>query len=58
VGSPDEFVELGYEDYFFGDGLCCVEWAGRVEALIPEEAVRLRLTHESPDTRRIALAEA
>lgn len=53
VETPDEFYELGYEDYFYGDGLCLIEWPGRVEALLPDDAIRLRLTHQGGDQRRI-----
>lgn len=53
VQRPSEFYELGYEDYFYGDGITCIEWPERVETLIPDHALRLRLTHEGPDRRRI-----
>ncbi len=57
IERPEEFFELGYETYFFGDGLCLIEWPERVAALIPEEAILLRLTHGSGDTRRIEQVE-
>jgi tRNA threonylcarbamoyladenosine biosynthesis protein TsaE len=50
-----ELYDLGYEEYFFGDGVSLVEWPERVEPLIPEDALRLRLTHLGEDRRRIAL---
>ncbi len=53
VERPEEFFELGYETYFFGDGVCLVEWPERVEALIPDDAIRLRLTHGGGDRRTI-----
>ena len=53
IERPDEFFELGYETYVFGDGLCVIEWPERVEALIPDHALRLRLEHGGGDTRRI-----
>ena len=58
IERPEEFFQLGYEDYFFGDGVSLVEWPERVEALVPPEAIRLRLTHGGGDVRRIAVAEA
>jgi len=57
VGSEDEFVELGYEDYFFGAGVSVVEWPGRVASLIPDDALRLRLSHVSETERRIERVE-
>jgi tRNA threonylcarbamoyladenosine biosynthesis protein TsaE len=50
----DEFFELGYEDYFYGGGLCLVEWPERIEALLPPHTLRLRLTHLGGNRRRIA----
>jgi len=53
VDDPDEFYELGYEDYFYGEGLCLIEWPSRIESLLPDDALRLRLTHQGGDRRRI-----
>jgi tRNA threonylcarbamoyladenosine biosynthesis protein TsaE len=56
VQDPDEFVELGFEEYVNDEeGLTCIEWADRVDALLPPYALRLTLTHEGPTRRRIAL---
>jgi len=49
----DEFFELGYEAYFFGDGLCLIEWPERIEPLLPAETLRLCLLHAGLDRRRI-----
>ena len=38
IEDPDELEMIGYEDYFFGEGVCLVEWANNVEEVIPEEA--------------------
>lgn len=43
IGELDEMDELGYEDYFFGDGVCLIEWSSRIEELIPEEAIRITI---------------
>ncbi len=53
IKHVEEFFELGYEEYFYGDGLCLVEWPERVEALLPEHTLRLRLTHLGENRRRI-----
>lgn len=54
VQTPDEFVELGFEEYVHGDGITCIEWADRVERLLPSNTRRLSLTHVAPNQRRIA----
>lgn len=58
VERLDEFYGLGYEEYFFGDGISIVEWADRVEPLIPDHAIRIRIDHEGGDCRRIALVRS
>jgi tRNA threonylcarbamoyladenosine biosynthesis protein TsaE len=56
VQTPDEFVELGFEEYVAdASGLTCIEWADRVESLLPPSTLRLELTHVAPRRRRIAL---
>jgi len=53
VGSPGEFVDLGFEEYVYGEGVTVVEWPERVEELLPEETIWLTITHVSPSERRI-----
>ncbi len=36
IGDPDEMYDIGYEEYFFGDGVCLIEWAELIEELLPE----------------------
>ena len=41
IGDIEEMDEIGYEDCFFGDGLCMVEWADLIKELIPADAKRV-----------------
>ena len=43
IGNIEEMDDTGYEDYFFGDGVCLVEWAELVEEIIPENAVWIKI---------------
>lgn len=43
IGDPEEMEEIGYEDYFFGDGVCLVEWANLIEELMPEQTTWIRI---------------
>lgn len=36
IGDVEEMEEIGYEDYFYGDGLCMIEWANLIEEILPE----------------------
>lgn len=37
IADPEEMDEIGYEDYFFGEGVCLVEWANLIDELMPQE---------------------
>lgn len=41
IGSSDEMDELGYEEYFFGEGVCLIEWSTIISDIIPDEAKRV-----------------
>lgn len=43
IGDCDEMDEIGYEDYFYGDGVCLVEWAECIEQLLPQEVCRINI---------------
>lgn len=35
IGDISEMEEIGYEDYFYGNGVCLVEWAELIDELLP-----------------------
>ena len=37
IGDPEEMDEIGYEDCFFGNGVCLVEWANLIDELMPPQ---------------------
>ena len=45
LAKPEELEGLGYEDYFYGDGVCAVEWSNLAAAYLPDR--RIGLTMES-----------
>lgn len=47
--SPAEALEIGAEEYFYGDGVCVIEWPERIEQFIPPEAIWIFI--ESPDRK-------
>ncbi len=52
-----EFYEIGYDEYFFGGGVSLVEWADKVESLLPDHALRIRVEHAGGDVRRVSRIE-
>lgn len=43
IGDVEEMDEIGYEDYFYGEGLCIIEWAELIEEIIPAQARHIRI---------------
>ena len=43
IGDISEMDEIGYEDCFYGEGVCLIEWASLVEEIIPETAIEIRI---------------
>ena len=43
IEDPDELFETGYEDYFYGDGVCLVEWADLIRDVLPEDTITIRI---------------
>ena len=41
IGDVEEMDEIGYEDYFYGDGVCLIEWANLIEEIIPEKRTQI-----------------
>lgn len=43
IRDIEEMDEIGYEDYFFGDGVCIVEWAEFISELLPLTAKKITI---------------
>ena len=53
LGSGDELLDIGAEDYFYGDGISVVEWSDIVEDVLPEEALLIRIQYGEKEGERI-----
>ncbi|GMQ63145.1 tRNA (adenosine(37)-N6)-threonylcarbamoyltransferase complex ATPase subunit type 1 TsaE [Vallitalea maricola] len=59
IDDPDEMYEIGYEEYFYNDGVCLIEWANLIEEIIPEEAIWINIEKDLDkglDYRQITIA--
>ncbi len=43
IDSEQEIFALGYEEYFFGDGICLIEWAERIVSFLPSNRIEIYL---------------
>ena len=44
IDRIEEVFDLGYEEYFYSGDLCLVEWPEKIEPLIPDDAMVVRIT--------------
>ena len=55
VGGISEQLELGTEDYFFGEGICLVEWAERANEILPKSRLDVEMFYLDDERRRILI---
>ena len=58
IGDIEEMEEIGYDDYFFGDGVCLIEWAELIADILPEEHISIKIEKDLSqgfDYRRITV---
>mgnify|MGYP000332007873 CR=1 FL=1 len=60
IGDVEEMEEIGYEDCFYGEGLCLIEWANLIEEILPEHYRQVTIEKDLEkgfDYRRITIEE-
>ena len=53
VDDIEEMYRIGYEEYFYGEGVCIVEWADIVEEIIPEYAKVIFIEYGEDEGERL-----
>jgi len=53
----EEFIKLGYEEYFYGDGITLIEWAEKIKAFLPQKRMEINLEILSENERRISVSK-
>lgn len=51
--GDNDIAELGFDDYFYGDGVCVVEWSERLSELLPDDHVTVEFNYSSDEDRRL-----
>lgn len=51
IEDPREAFDLGYEEYFYSEGICLVEWPEKIEPLLPDERIEVRIAVDGPTAR-------
>ena len=43
IGDVSEMVEIGYEDCFYGEGVCLIEWSDLIEEILPADVIKVKI---------------
>lgn len=58
IGDVEEMDEIGYEDCFYGEGVCLIEWSTLIQEILPEDAIYITIEKDLEkgfDYRRIQM---
>lgn len=53
--NVQELINLGYEEYFYGNGVCLIEWAEKAQELLPDNRIEVNLKILSESQREILI---
>ncbi|MGL4986710.1 MAG: tRNA (adenosine(37)-N6)-threonylcarbamoyltransferase complex ATPase subunit type 1 TsaE [Treponemataceae bacterium] len=53
--NEDDFIELGGEDFLFGDGVCLIEWSEKIKNLLPKKTITINFSIKKDNSRRITV---
>jgi tRNA threonylcarbamoyladenosine biosynthesis protein TsaE len=54
LSGPEDLEELGYEEYFYGEGIAVLEWAEKIASLLPADHLEILLEHYGDNKRRLS----
>ena len=60
IGDVEEMEEIGYEDCFYGEGICFIEWANLIEEILPKKYTQVTIEKDLEkgfDYRKITIEE-
>jgi len=57
IDDPREAYDFGYEEYFYSGDLCLVEWPEKIEALLPDDIITVRIAVDSETARTFTIED-
>ena len=54
LSGDSDIAELGFDDYFQGDGVCVIEWSERLSELLPDDYIAVKFEYSGEDRRHIS----
>lgn len=53
LGASEEVIELGFEEYFYGNGVCVLEWSDIIKAYLPDERLEILIEYQTECSRML-----
>ena len=57
LNNTKEIEAIGYEEFFYGNGIAVIEWAEKLEELMPKKYIKVALEHQGPQKRLITVSK-
>jgi tRNA threonylcarbamoyladenosine biosynthesis protein TsaE len=57
INKKDEAYDLGYEEYFYSNKLCLIEWPEKIESLLPYPHIRIDIEQNEKDQRILQITK-
>lgn len=55
IDNVQEAYDFGYEDYFYSDAMCFIEWPEKIDSILPNDTVEVHFTEEADGSRSIRI---
>lgn len=53
--DAEEFLSMGFDEYLFAQGICCIEWSERIAEILPPIFYKVSIAHQLGDTREVKI---
>ncbi len=57
LNDPDDFLHMGFDEYLFSNGICCIEWSERIEKYLPKHCMHIEFVPLDVSSRKIKIYE-
>ena len=55
INKMEEAYDLGYEEYFYSDQYCFIEWPEKIDSLLPENCTKVHIEEQEDGTRKVSI---
>lgn len=57
IKNLQEAFDIGYEEYFYSEHICLIEWPEKIEELLPDHYVKIVIHTLDENTRRLSISK-